>query len=95
MEVKVKDFEDIAAKFKLMSHPVRLCILTGLLKKGECNVSFMQGCLESPQSTISQHLQKLKSAGLVSCRREGVEIYYKVADKDVVDIITFMFKDVL
>lgn len=75
---------------KVLAHPVRLCIVRGLLEKGECNVSFMQNCLDTPQSTVSQHLQKLKSAGIIEGRRNGLEIYYRISDKKVGDIIRIL-----
>ncbi|HYE08801.1 MAG TPA: metalloregulator ArsR/SmtB family transcription factor, partial [Patescibacteria group bacterium] len=48
-------YNDKAELLKVLAHPVRLCIVRGLMDK-ECNVSHMQECLELPQSTVSQHL---------------------------------------
>lgn len=72
---------------KILAHPVRLCIINGLLETGESNVSNMMNCLDTPQSTISQHLQKLKAAGIVEGRRSGLEIYYKICDNKTIEII--------
>ena len=72
--------EKMAEVLKALAHPVRLCIVSGLAEKGECNVSFMQHCLETPQSTISQHLQKLRAAGVITARRQGLEVYYRLSD---------------
>ena len=83
MEKDFKRFEEGAELLKVLAHPVRLCILNGLLKNGGCNVSKMQGCLGMPQSTISQHIQKLKSAGIIEGERNGVEIVYRVIDERV------------
>ena len=93
MKASAESFKDISEKLKLIAHPVRLCILTGLISSGECNVSYMKNCLNSPQSTISQHLQKLKAAGIVEGRRDGLEIYYRVVDQEVIDLVNFLFKD--
>lgn len=90
-----KDFDkynEIAEILKTLAHPVRLCIVRGLLEKGECNVTYMQLCLETPQSTVSQHLQKLKSAGIIESRRDGVEVYYKVCNQRVADVIKILLK---
>lgn len=76
-----------AEVLKSMAHPVRLCIVYGLAEKGECNVAFMQHCLESPQSTISQHLQKLRSAGVVTARRQGLEVYYRLANENITRLV--------
>ncbi|GAA3321904.1 hypothetical protein GCM10020331_039680 [Ectobacillus funiculus] len=49
-----------AELLKVLAHPVRLCIVKGLIERGPSNVSTMYTCLNMPQSTISQHLAKLK-----------------------------------
>jgi len=72
---------------------VRLCIVKGLLEKGECNVTYMQDCLNTPQSTISQHLQKLRMAGIIVGRRNGLEIYYSVNNAKVADLVKVLFHD--
>lgn len=87
MDNNYKQYEEIAELLKVLAHPVRLCIVRGLLEVGCCNVSNMQNCLEVPQSTISQHLQKLKSVGIITGERNGLEVFYKVTDKRVEAII--------
>lgn len=84
-------FNEIAEILKVLAHPVRLCIVRGLLEKGECNVSHMQNCLNAPQSTISQHLQKLRTAGIITGTRNGLEINYKVCDERVQALISVLF----
>jgi ArsR family transcriptional regulator len=76
---------------KAIGHPIRLCIVKGLLDQGENNVTYMQGCLDVPQSTLSQHLGKLKSVGIIECERKGTEVYYKLTNKDVIKIIKALF----
>ncbi|MCR6513802.1 MAG: ArsR/SmtB family transcription factor [Clostridium sp.] len=87
MENNYKELQEAADFLKVLAHPVRLCIVRGLLDKGSCNVGFMQDCLGMPQSTISQHLQKLRSVGIIEGERIGLEVIYKVKDKRVIDII--------
>lgn len=60
------------------------------MKKNSCNVSFMQECLDMPQSTISQHLQKLRSVGIIEGERNGLEVNYKIKDKKVEEIIKIL-----
>nr|MED2847779.1 metalloregulator ArsR/SmtB family transcription factor [Bacillus thuringiensis] len=43
--------------------------------------------LNMPQSTISQHLAKLKSAKIVSSERKGLEIYYKVENETIIQLV--------
>ena len=83
---------ETAEMLKTIAHPVRLCIIKGLLEKGECNVSYMQSCLDTPQSTVSQHFQKLRAFGIIEGRREGVEIYYKVTDENVIKLMKVLFE---
>ncbi|WP_411169908.1 ArsR/SmtB family transcription factor [Clostridium sp. MB05] len=87
MDSNYKQYEDIAEFLKVLAHPVRLCIVKNLLEKGCCNVTNMHSCLGMPQSTISQHLQKLKSVGIIKGERNGLEIVYEVVDKRAGKII--------
>ncbi|MFV0342450.1 MAG: ArsR/SmtB family transcription factor [Anaerocolumna sp.] len=92
MDNNIDKYTQTAEMLKVLAHPVRLCIVEGLIKKGECNVNFMQSCLKAPQSTISQHLQKLKFAGIIEGRREGIEIYYRITDERVKELIKILSK---
>ncbi|HIU65003.1 MAG TPA: winged helix-turn-helix transcriptional regulator [Candidatus Avacidaminococcus intestinavium] len=91
MEMNLEIFEEQASFLRVLAHPVRLCIVKGLYEKGECNVSHMQNCLNVPQSTVSQHLQKLKSEGIVKSRRKGLEIYYQINDIRIKKIVEALF----
>lgn len=93
MEKDYKSYNDIAELLKVLAHPVRLCIVKGLLSKGQCNVTYMQGCLDMPQSTVSQHLQKLRTAGVIEGERNGLEINYKVCDPRVEQIIKILLNE--
>lgn len=84
-------FEKRAEILKALSHPARLCIVKGLIDQGESNVMNMQRCLKVPQSTISQHLAVLKSAGIIKARREGLEVFYAVHNDYVKEIIERLF----
>jgi DNA-binding transcriptional ArsR family regulator len=79
-QIKTKDFSREAEIFKAMGHPVRLKIVYGLLKVGGCNVKNMQECLGLHQATVSQHLIHLKSRGIITSNRQGLEMIYKVTD---------------
>lgn len=83
---------DKAEILKVLGHPLRLCIVAGLLGK-ECNVSTMQECVQLPQPVISQHLAILKSKGIIKGERRGKEIVYSVSDQRVKGIIEHLFYD--
>lgn len=80
-----------AELLKVIAHPVRLCIVRGLLRNGSCNVTHMQCCLEVPQSTVSQHLGKLRQAGIIGGERNGLEITYRLKDERVKAILSCLF----
>ncbi|MDR9757698.1 MAG: ArsR/SmtB family transcription factor [Thermacetogeniaceae bacterium] len=84
-------FKEKAELLKVLAHPVRLCIVRGLLSNEECNVSHIQNCLEVPQSTISQHLAKLRSARIIEGRRSGLEVFYRVINDDARKIVQLLF----
>jgi len=88
-----KTFNEDAEILKALAHPVRLCIVQGLLTCNGCNVSNIQNCLDIPQSTISQHLAKLKNSGIISGERNGLEIVYTVVHPKAKAIIEALFKE--
>lgn len=91
MDVDMKKNIEFAELLKAIAHPVRLCIVRGLAEKGVCNVSHMQSCLEIPQSTISQHLQKLRAAGIITGARNGLEVNYQISDQRIVQLVRVLF----
>ncbi|MBP1762611.1 MAG: transcriptional regulator, ArsR family [Firmicutes bacterium] len=93
MDMDLKIHTELAELLKALAHPVRLCIVRGLVENGGCNVSHMQSCLDAPQSTISQHLQKLRAAGIVSGIRNGLEINYHVCDPRVIQLVRSLFAE--
>jgi DNA-binding transcriptional ArsR family regulator len=78
-----KNYQKLAETLKAFAHPVRLCIISGLLEKGRCNVSNMERCLEISQSGISQHLSKLKMAGIITSEKVKNEVYYRLKNDDI------------
>ena len=91
MVIDLKNMEEKAELLKVIAHPVRLCIVRGLWKNGGCNVTHMQCCLDVPQSTVSQHLGKLRQAGVIEGERNGLEITYKLKDERVKSILACLF----
>lgn len=75
---------------KALAHPVRLKIAYGLSKKENCNVNSIAEKLSVPQSTISQHLNILKNAGIITGYKKGVEVCYKVESLETIKILNSM-----
>jgi len=87
--VKNRDFTDEAEVLKVLGHPIRLKIVAGLCTQ-ECNVKHIWECLGLPQATVSQHLALLKNKGIISGKREGVEVHYSVINplaKKIIEIL--------
>lgn len=85
--MEYEKYNELAEMLKALAHPIRICIVTNLLKESESNVSYMQTCLQIPQSTLSQHLQKLRSARIIEGRRNGLEVHYRVCNDKAEAII--------
>lgn len=82
--MKISDLSEI---FKALSHPVRLKIVCNLAKRDACNVNKISEELKIPQPTVSQHLNILKNADVITGYRKGTQICYKVENKDVKKIL--------
>jgi len=65
-----------------------LCVLT----EGELSVTELNTRVPISQSALSQHLAKLREAGLVSTRRESQTVYYSLDDPDVSLIIGCLYQ---
>ena len=68
----------LAAVLRVLCDPTRLRLLL-LLAGGERDVANLWGTLALPQSTASHHLAELRLAGLVTNRREGKHVYYRLS----------------
>jgi ArsR family transcriptional regulator len=85
-----RSLENKTELLKTIAHPVRLCIIRKLIEN-PCNVSEIHTCLEKSQSTISQHLGKLKAARVIKGERKGTKICYRVISDQVKEIIAILF----
>ena len=74
--------EGIASFLKALADPTRLRILHSL-QGGERCVNDLLAELPCSQANVSKHLSLLRSAGIVEFRRQGVQIYYRIADPAV------------
>ncbi|WP_297720266.1 helix-turn-helix transcriptional regulator [Intestinimonas sp.] len=93
MENGKAPYQEKTELLKALSHPLRLQIVRGLLVGGCRNVRCMEEGTGQSQSTISQHLMRLKAAGVVKCQRSGNEMYYEVADPQAAAVVAALFGD--
>ena len=82
----VEECRRVAEIFKQISDGTRLRILWFLCHCEEC-VSNISAAMEMSDPAVSHHLKVLKNAGLIVSRRDGKEIYYKLADTLVAEHI--------
>lgn len=71
--------EMIANRFKALSEISRLRIIIAL-EDGEKNVTTLIGATELTQANLSRHLQTLVEAGILARRKEGLSVFYRIAD---------------
>ena len=79
----------IAERFKALAEPARLGILNALRRR-ERTVSELVEETGLGQANVSKHLQFLYTQGFVARRKEGLYVYYSLADKNVFQICEMM-----
>ncbi|AYG81233.1 MULTISPECIES: metalloregulator ArsR/SmtB family transcription factor [Streptomyces] len=80
---------EAAGVFGLLASPARLHIMW-TLSHGESDVSGLAERVGGALPAVSQHLAKLKLAGLVRSRREGRRVVYLVDDPDVAQMVRWL-----
>ena len=78
---------------KTLASPKRIEILNAL-KEGEKTVSELVEILGVPKANVSQHLAVMRHKGILRFRREGINMYYSVSNRKVIEACLLM-KDVL
>lgn len=80
---------EAASMLKLLANDQRLLILCRLCAGESAVGELIEHCVLSP-SGVSQHLAKLREAGVVSTRRDGTTIYYSLANDDIRALIEML-----
>jgi DNA-binding transcriptional ArsR family regulator len=94
MKVRNLEIFQIHADYcRVLASPKRLAIMA-CLDRREMSVGELAECLETPLSTISQHLTVMKNKHLVVSRHEGTKVFYQPSDKRIVEACT-LFRTVL
>ena len=79
----------VAARFKALAEPARLHILD-MLRNGELTVTELMEETGLGQANLSKHLQLLHAHGFVTRRKEGLFVFYSLADRDVFALCDIM-----
>ena len=75
----------IAARFRVLGEPMRLKLIIAL-EPGEKNVGELVGATGGTQANVSRHLQTLTDAGILARRKEGLNVYYFIADPGIFEM---------
>ncbi len=82
---------EAVSALKVLANEDRLLLLCQLSQQEMC-VSELEEQLDIRQPTLSQQLGVLRNEGVVSTRREGKRIYYRVADARLLDMLDLMYR---
>ena len=83
----LKAYEARVTILKAMAHPTRLFILDQLKEQPLC-VCEINELINADISTISKHLSLMKSAGLVSSTKKGLQVFYKLETPCIIDSLS-------
>ena len=83
---------EAANMLKALSNEKRLMILCKLLEHGEMSVNALIGHVGLSQSALSQHLARMREEKIVDTRRDAQQIFYRVADARVLEILATLKK---
>ncbi len=86
MDFKRELFNQFARVGKTLSNGNRLEILE-FLAQGERSVEQLSKVAGLTVANTSQHLQQLRHAGMVTCRKEGLKVYYSISGDDVIKLL--------
>ena len=78
--MSLRVYERAAELFGLLATPIRLRIISALCQ-GERNVTQLLSQIDTAQPNISQHLNMLYRCGVVTKRRNGAQVFYRIADE--------------
>jgi ArsR family transcriptional regulator, lead/cadmium/zinc/bismuth-responsive transcriptional repressor len=73
----------VAELFRLFSDTSRVRILYALTTR-EMNVGTLAQVVGISESAVSHHMRGLRQMGLVTARREGKEVYYRIEDEHII-----------
>ena len=85
-EIDEKKLQLEARLFGLLGQPTRLRLLY-MLRNGEECLCRIAPAMREDQSVVSRHLSKLRDMGLLSSRKEGVSVYYQIAEPAVFELL--------
>ena len=79
----VDELARVTSVFKLLGDPTRARLLYALLEAGELCVCDLAAATATAETTVSQALRLLRASGVVTGRREGRNVFYRLSDAHV------------
>jgi ArsR family transcriptional regulator len=90
--MKEKTAGHIADVLRAIAHPVRLKIVE-FLTGGEKSVGEIIEAVGGKQSITSQQLNMMKSRGILSCRKDGAKVFYRIENQGVIKLLDCMLEN--
>lgn len=90
-EVVIQGIDDLTARrlaelFRALGDPNRVRIV-GTLLEGECNVGALAKAIGLSESAVSHHLRHLRQLRLVRTRKQGRQVFYRLDDEHIEDLL--------
>jgi ArsR family transcriptional regulator, lead/cadmium/zinc/bismuth-responsive transcriptional repressor len=83
----VSQGEGLSALFKVLANGTRLRMLHALYQEGDIRVNDLANLLDMKPQAISNQLQRLADRGVLSSRRNGSNVFYRIADPCVAELL--------
>jgi len=90
----LEEFQLVSELFRQLSDGSRIRIFWILCHCEECVIN-LSAIMEMSSPAVSHHLKQLKSAGLLTSRREGKEVYYRAADTPEATLLHTMIEELM
>lgn len=84
--ISIETLEKVSGALRILAHPLRLRLVE-LLERGEVPVNQLAAWTDMAPSAVSQHLSMMKAHGLVSSRRDGRRVFYRVTGPEALVVI--------
>lgn len=88
-EILCERATEVAGLLKLVANEQRLLLLCRL-REGEASVGELVGLCNLSQSSVSQHLGKMREGGVLKTRRDGTTIFYSLSNPHIASLMDFL-----
>lgn len=90
----VANFSIVSQVFKQLSDPCRCRIFLALCHAELCVIN-LAAFMNMTSPAVAHHLRLLKTAGLITSRREGKEVFYRASNSDLAEALHRMIEEVM